>query len=275
MAIGCGKCIECRKKRANEWRVRLMVELKNHPYNAHFVTMTYNDESLAKFEQEDALNVASRSIELFRKRWYKKFKCGIKHFLICELGGNNSQRMHLHGIVWTDKSKEEVEEVWGYGYVDYGEFVNERTVNYIVKYIFKVDEKHPEFMTKIWVSKGIGQEYANKEGADFNKFRGLNTRDYYKMPTGLKVALPIYLRNKIFDDDEREILWMQKLNQKKRYVCGEKIDISTKKGINLYFKCLQYHQERTKALGYSSDVWIKKTYRKSLERLNENNIFEM
>ena len=106
-----------------------MIELENHPENAHFVTMTYSDESLSKFEQEEALNVASRSIELFRKRWYKKYKCGIKHFLICELGGNDSQRMHLHGILWTEKSKEEVEEVWNYGFVDYGEFVNERTVN--------------------------------------------------------------------------------------------------------------------------------------------------
>ena len=90
-----------------------MVEIKNHPENAQFVTMTYSDESLTKFEQEDALSVASRSIELFRKRWYKKFGRGIKHFLICELGGNDSERMHLHGIIWTDKSKEEVEQVWG------------------------------------------------------------------------------------------------------------------------------------------------------------------
>lgn len=252
-----------------------MIELKNHPENAQFVTMTYSDESLLKFEQEEALSVASRSIELFRKRWYKKYGKGIKHFLICELGGNDSERMHLHGIVWTDKSKEEIEEVWGYGYVDCGEFVNERTVNYIVKYIFKVDEKHPNFITKIWTSKGIGQGYAENEGSQFNKFKGISTRDYYRMPSGLKVSLPIYLRNKIFDDDEREILWMQKLNQKKRYVCGEKIDISTKKGIDLYFKCLRYHQERTEALGYSSDVWIKKSYRKSLEKLNKDSTFEM
>lgn len=274
VAIGCGKCIECRKKRANEWRVRLMIELKNHPENAHFVTMTYSDESLSKFEQEEALNVASRSIELFRKRWYKKYKCGIKHFLISELGGNDSQRMHLHGILWTEKSKEEVEEVWSYGFVDYGEFVNERTVNYIIKYIFKIDEKHPDFVTKVWTSKGIGQGYAEGEGKCFNKFRGISTKDYYRMPSGAKVALPIYIRNKIFDENQREELWMQKLDQKKRYVCGEKIDISNGKGIQLYFKCLKYHQERTEALGYSSDVWIKKSYRKNLEKLNGINIFE-
>lgn len=251
-----------------------MIELENHPKDAHFVTMTYSDESLSKFEQEEALSMASRSIELFRKRWCKKYKCGIKHFLICELGGNNSQRMHLHGILWTEKSKEEVEKVWGYGFVDYGEFVNEKTVNYIVKYIFKIDEKHPDFITKVWTSKGIGQGYAESEGKCFNKFRGISTRDYFRMPSGLKVALPIYIRNKIFDENQREELWMQKLDQKKRYVCGEKIDISDKRGMQLYFKCLKYHQERTEALGYSSDVWIKKSYRKSLEKLNGIDTFE-
>ena len=93
------------------------------------------------------------------------------------------------------------------------------------------------------------------------------------MPSGLKVALPIYLRNKIFDENQREELWMQKLNQKKRFVCGETIDISNERGINLYFKCLKYHQERTEALGYSSDVWIKKDYKKSLDELNKKATF--
>lgn len=252
-----------------------MIELKNHPENAHFVTLTYSDESLEKFEEDDALKVAGKSIELFRKRWYKKFKEGIKHFIICELGGKDSERMHLHGIVWTEKSREEMEEVWGYGFVDYGYSVDEQTINYIVKYIFKPDEKHKDFITKIWTSKGIGREYAKDEGKYFNKFRGISTKDYYRMPSGLKVALPIYIRNKIFNEDQREELWLQKLDQKKRYVCGEKIDISDEKGMRLYFKCLKYHQERTEALGYSSDVWIKKSYRKSLEELNRDDIFEV
>lgn len=95
-----------------------MIELKNHPENAHFVTLTYDDESLKKFEEDDALKVAGKSIELFRKRWCKKFKSGIKHFIICELGGRDSERMHLHGIIWTEKSREEMEEVWGYGFVE-------------------------------------------------------------------------------------------------------------------------------------------------------------
>jgi len=206
-----------------------MIEIKNHPENAQFVTLTYSDESLAKFEQEDAINVASRSIELFRKRWYKKFGCGIKHFLICELGGRDSERVHLHGIIWTDKGKEEVEKVWGYGFVDYGDYVNERTINYIVKYIFKIDEKHPSFITKVWTSKGIGQGYALKEGATFNQFRGILTRDYYRMPSGLKVALPIYLRNKYLTRMNEKHCGCKKSIRKKDSCAEKKLTYLTRK----------------------------------------------
>ena len=39
VAIGCGNCIECRKQKANNWRIRIIEELKNNN-NATFVTMT-------------------------------------------------------------------------------------------------------------------------------------------------------------------------------------------------------------------------------------------
>ena len=32
--------------------------------------------------------------------------------------------------------------------------------------------------------------------------------------------------NKIYTDKERELLWLQMLDKKERYVCGERIDIS-------------------------------------------------
>ena len=38
--------------------------------------------------------------------------------------------------------------------------------------------------------------------------------------------MPIYYRNKIYSEEEREKLWIQKLNSNTRYILGEKIDIS-------------------------------------------------
>ena len=49
--FGCGKCIECRQKKAREWQVRLHEELKDDA-RALFMTMTFNDESLDKLEKE-------------------------------------------------------------------------------------------------------------------------------------------------------------------------------------------------------------------------------
>lgn len=262
--IGCGKCIECRKQKANEWRVRLMEEIRNDRRGL-FMTMTFSEEALVKFEQDDAIEVAAKAIELFRKRWWQKYKEGIKHFLVAELGHSNTNRLHLHGIIWTDKSKEEIEERWQYGWIDTGEYVNEKSINYIVKYITKNDEDHPGFITKIWTSKGIGKSYTKSLNFQMNRYNGLETRDYYRLPNGVKTALPIYYRNKIYTEEEREKLWLQRLDKKERWVCGERISVKNEKGMRLYFKCLEYHQRRSISLGYSSDPWIKKAYRKSLE----------
>ena len=49
--FGCGKCIECRQKKAREWQVRLHEELKDDA-RALFMTMTFSDEALDKLEKE-------------------------------------------------------------------------------------------------------------------------------------------------------------------------------------------------------------------------------
>ena len=41
--------------------------------------------------------------------------------------------------------------------------MNERTINYIIKYITKRDEDNPEFNGKIFTSKKIGIDYINKD----------------------------------------------------------------------------------------------------------------
>jgi hypothetical protein len=43
----CGKCIECRKEKARNWRIRLAEELKNNP-DALFITLTFNEENYQK-----------------------------------------------------------------------------------------------------------------------------------------------------------------------------------------------------------------------------------
>jgi hypothetical protein len=48
--IPCGNCMECRAKKKREWQVRLTEDVKHHK-NAKFITLTFNDEALKKYEE--------------------------------------------------------------------------------------------------------------------------------------------------------------------------------------------------------------------------------
>ena len=48
--IPCGYCEECRHAKANEWRVRLIEEIKSNPKNIIFATLTFSEESLKKLD---------------------------------------------------------------------------------------------------------------------------------------------------------------------------------------------------------------------------------
>ena len=64
-----------------------------------------------------------------------------------------------------------------YGIVWVGKYVSSKTINYITKYMLKVDEKHKEFQGKVLCSKGIGAGYTKSINARNNKFKGSNTND--------------------------------------------------------------------------------------------------
>lgn len=198
------------------------------------------------------------------ERYRKKHKKSIKHWLVTELGHDGTENIHLHGILWTYEKN--IEKYWQYGYVwdGYGDkkvnYVNERTVNYIMKYVTKLDLQHKLFESKILTSAGIGKNYTNRSDAKLNKYNKLKTNETYKTKTGHKTNLPIYYRNKIYTEEEREQLWLEKLDKQTRYVCGEKIDIS--KNDDTYYNILKFHRERNKRLGYGDDEinWEKKLY---------------
>jgi hypothetical protein len=60
---------------------------------------------------------------------------------------------------------------------------NEKSINYIVKYVTKIDPTHPGFMGKIFTSKGIGAGYEKRIDAKRNEFRGDKTDEQYKTPS--------------------------------------------------------------------------------------------
>ena len=246
--VGCGKCIECKKQKARNWQVRLTEEIRTDK-TGKFVTLSFSNENLIKLRKKiKNLNgyeldneVATLAVRRFLERWRKKHKKSVKHWIVTELGQNNTERIHMHGIIWTDESSKEIEERWSYGNVWIGDkenegYVNEKTINYIVKYVNKVDEKHKEYNSKILTSAGIGKNYINRIDSKNNKYKGKETDETYKTRQGVKLNMPIYYRNKIYTEEEREKLWIHKLDENIRWVCGEKVDIS--KGDEDYYKII-------------------------------------
>ena len=121
--VSCGKCIECMKQKKRAWQIRMLEEIKTDKTGI-FVTLTFSNEKLKelgkdviKTNDEYIYNnqIATLAVRRFLERWRKKYKKSVKHFLITELGHQNTERIHLHGIIFT-KHKEDIEIIWSYGY---------------------------------------------------------------------------------------------------------------------------------------------------------------
>lgn len=274
VAIGCGNCIECRRQKANEWKTRMLEEFKENP-KGKFVTLTFSDESLESLCKETGLEecnaVAGKAIRRFLERIRKETKKSIHHWLITELGHTESERIHLHGILWTDKEKEWIEQKWQYGHIWVGDYCNEKTINYIVKYVTKVDNDHKDYKAQIFCSAGIGKRYTGTINAGLNRYRGRETRETYRLNNGCEISLPIYYRNKIYTEDEREKLWIHRLDKAQRYVMGEKFKADTEQGLQEMDRFLEQMQAYNKRLGYGSDEqeWKAKDYNITMRMLKK------
>ncbi len=257
--IGCGKCIECRKKEANKWRIRLQEEIKNNERGV-FVTLTMSNEEYKRigakvrtegYERDN--DIMTKEVRYFLERVRKKTGKSLRHWLITELGHEGTENIHAHGIIWTD-NPELIKEKWNsfaWLSTDNNGWVNGQTVNYIIKYVTKIDDKHKGFKGKVLTSAGIGKGYINKRDAKHNKYKEGKTNEQYKTQQGYKIGLPIYYRNKIYNEEEREKLWQEKLDKQVMYVLGNEIDVS--KGYEGYNRAIGFAREHNKKMGYGGE----------------------
>lgn len=291
VAIGCGNCIECRRQKANWWRVRLERELEARKQQGIFVTLTFSPESidyLTKKCKEDYENeeifeeltenekinkIAKKAVKLFRERWRKKYGKSIHHWLITERGHHGTQRLHLHGILFTNEKKETVENIWSYGWTYQGTYCNKKTINYIIKYVTKLDTIHTGYKQIICASPGIGDNnYKHSTEGRRARYRGRKTEERYRTQTGQYLGIPMYLRNKIYTEKQRELLWIYKLDQQIRWVRGIEIDVSTEKGEKRYQAVLETAQRENTTLGYGKREFDFKEYKKQCQLLKWKNI---
>lgn len=294
--IGCGNCMECRKQKAREWQIRLQEDIKKN-INGKMITLTFSDEQIKYIiEGKDQTGkpiteplkltgynldneIATIATRRFLERWRKIYGKSLRHWLVTELGHNGTENIHLHGIIWTNETVETVHKIWGYGITWpmpekgwKGTWVNQQTVNYIIKYVHKQDEKHTTYKSKILTSAGIGANYTNSFNSKRNKYNGKDTREEYRTQQGYKISMPVYWRNKLYNDEEREKLWLQRLDKQERWVCGERVDVSTEEGQKNYWKLLKWYQEKNIQLGYGAQNdearWEKRQYEEQLRELN-------
>lgn len=279
----CGRCIECRRERKREWMVRLSEEVKANTNNEmKFVTLTiseeYGEELETACKSQLADDVARIAIRRFTERWRKEFKKAPRHWLSTELGGKNTERLHFHGFIWGDEA--DIVRHWKYGNVMIGghdkntgkriHYISEKSINYMTKYIMKVDKIHPTYQSKLFTSKGMGIRYIETEEAKKHKFEGENTKKKYKTSNGLEVPLPLYYRTKLWSDEERDKLWTVELNKDKLYVMGSELknwkNISEEteiiKRIIIYKDTVDYYRKINQVNGYGTNEikWKQKEY---------------
>lgn len=252
--IDCGNCYQCRKKAYNNWRIRLLEDFKYDLSEKKFVTLSFSPEALNKLTHETGLEecnaIATLAMRRFLERWRKKYKKSVKHWFVTELGKESSERIHMHGIMWTDKSEKEISKIWGYGNADIGYKCDGSTVTYISKYMMKTDIKHPGYKSIVLTSPGIGKAYIERRGRVDNAFRKEKTNLRYREANGTETGLPQYYKRKLFSESQRNFLWTVALNKNEAYLNGRTYLLNLPWEERLYNQAIRKEREKSERLGY-------------------------
>ena len=215
MALPCGKCPGCMKRRSSGWSFRLVKE-GERAETALFVTLTYNTKYVP-ITENGYMSLNKRHIQLYMKRLRKLSDKKLKYYVCGEYGSMRS-RPHYHMIIF-NADKEKVEHAWsqykaGLGYVSYGDIyigeVNEATIGYTLKYMQKPgkipmhqnDDRIKEFSL---MSKGLGQNYITQNANKWHKNDLLN-RMYVPMLDGKKIAMPRYYKDKLYTETQKLLI---------------------------------------------------------------------
>ena len=161
-----------------------------------------------------------------RLRYYNNEE--FKYYAVGEYG-TISKRPHYHVIMFNmDKSLitnslRLSKNIWKAGNVDIAR-CNIRTINYVVGYVMKgqfkpedqFDDRLPEFALQ---SKGLGSSFLTDSMHEYLYDR---MQTWVEHPSGFKIPLPRYYRDKIFTTEEKaELLDIR--NQLNDYQLGEEI----------------------------------------------------
>lgn len=216
--VPCGKCHQCKARRAATWSIRLRKELESSPGKAAFLTLTYDDEHEI-ITPENWLTLWKPDVQAFIKKLRKSQKGKIRYYA-CGEYGTKYKRPHYHLIIF-GLEKVDIclyEKLWEKGRCHIGE-VNEATIGYTLKYLQKPgrvpitanDDRVCEFSL---MSKKMGMSYLTNMMIKWHR-DDLKRRYYVPLPDGKKAPMPRYYADKIYTKAQRRYIgeFLQKIEQ--------------------------------------------------------------
>ena len=103
LEVPCGYCHSCQKSYNNQYRIRLLYELRKYPSGTClFVTLTFDDDNLKKFSKD-----TNKAVRLFLDRLRKDYGKQIRHWFVCEFGTLYG-RPHYHGILMKKANRDKM-----------------------------------------------------------------------------------------------------------------------------------------------------------------------
>lgn len=196
--------------------MRLLYEYHRNPSNCLFITLTFDDANLAKFEKHP-----NNALSLFFDRLRKEFGHSFRHWFCAEFGTLKG-RLHYHGLIFNapELTKEIIKNKWSYGFVFVG-YCNPCTIHYITKYLTKTDFLD-KVTPRVFSSKGIGESFITSDEAQLIKYSNLN----HLVLNGKPVALPRYYMQKLYPnkEDQEFFIWSQyAIPREEFFVAGRRV----------------------------------------------------
>jgi hypothetical protein len=214
--VPCGKCPSCYYTKTAGMSFRLLQE-ERVSSSSNFITLTYDTDHLVSTPFGRA-SLCKYDLQCFFKRLRKAQGVGcsphIKYYAVGEYG-SQTKRPHYH-IILFNADIELIQSAWSLdgktiGDIYYGDVCG-ASVGYTLKYMCKPryagllgdDDRHPEFSVS---SNGLGLSYLTSNMIQWHK-RDLYNRRYVVLNGGVKVAMPRYYYERLYDGYERDLLLM-------------------------------------------------------------------
>lgn len=236
-SVPCGRCVDCKKRRVSGWSFRLAQEARI-ARSAHFVTLTYDDESVPH-SGAGYQTLHKPDLQKFFKRLRKRHEkqerkssrtqgrssrtLDVSHrikYYACGEYGSRTSRPHYH-VICFNSTPHDIEKAWairsvGLGNIHIGE-VNGQTIGYTLKYISKPatvpfwegDDREPEFSL---MSKALGKGYLTPQMVNWHKADILN-RMFCTAEGGIKLSMPRYYKDKIYTEYQRHRITQHLIEQ--------------------------------------------------------------